>query len=244
MRLAERESQLNQERSEHEAAFADAAAAATRAALSSNSPGSAKLRSRYEALKTSVGDMVTTINTERQWRVVAETRVRDLGTLNMEMAADLTAERETGRAAGDVIAALRAELEASRKSAAEVSAPSGPEEALSSVGEKRGDSADPRPGDQFEFADLGADDDRQASDDDDDSHESRLERMSGALTPVRDHGSLADDFSTLALGTLDLKESADEQGAGTSTQRERNIPEIATGITVVSQGHSGSHPGV
>ena len=34
--------------------------------------------------------------------------------------------------------------------------------------------------------------------------------MSGALTPVRDHDSIADDFSTLALGTLDLKESAVE----------------------------------
>lgn len=127
VRLAERESQLTQERAEHEAALADEAAAATRAALSSNSPGSARLRARYKALKISVNGMVTTINTERQWRVAAETRVTILESSGVEMAADLAAEREARSAAGDEVAALTAELDAARKPAVDDSATPGPE---------------------------------------------------------------------------------------------------------------------
>jgi hypothetical protein len=106
-RLAERESQLTRERAEHEAALADAAAAAARAALSSNSPGSAKLRARYEALKTSVDDIVSTINTERQWRVAAETRDKFLEGTGEEMTTVLAAEREARSAAEDKIAAKK-----------------------------------------------------------------------------------------------------------------------------------------
>ena len=74
-----------------------------RSLVSSNSPGSARLRARYEALKSSVDDMIATINTERQWRVASETRVKILESSGVEMAADLAAEREARSAAGDEV---------------------------------------------------------------------------------------------------------------------------------------------
>ena len=180
--------------------------------------------------------VVATINAERQLRVAAEARVKFLEETGEELISDLATEREARSAAEDEVAALTAQLEASRRSASNDTGntprpQSEPDEAQSPTGGESKEPEGPRSTVQFGFAPLedGGHGNLQPSDDDDDSRESRLGRMPCALAPGQDCDSITDDFSSLALGTLDidLKENAagtDETwGASISSLLDRPV---------------------
>lgn len=204
---------MEHERCQHQSELAEAAAEATRAALAGSSPGTAKFRARYGTLKASVDEMADTINEERRLRADAVTNAKSLKATGETMVLKLGVEREAKLAAEAKVAALEERIFSTLSTLLmDVTKPQLTDLESRGAGEERSEACSDAPPTAAKTDVLP---DYPADDDDEDSHgshESRLERITSAVsrdddeapegdTIAADGDAITDDMSALTLGT-------------------------------------------